>query len=410
MSRRILFVTQQLPWPKDSGGNIRTYHMVAALARQHEVVLCSTTNGSEQARQGERHLKGLCAEVHLVPDQKQMSSAGQAKGVLKSLFTGKPAVLEHNGNPALAAKVAEVLAKGSLDSVHLNHLDTVPYVNFDTAPPVVVDSHNLLFDYYERRAEMESGRLRKWVCKREAQLLRSYEPATFGRAQSVVVCSETERARLHEIDAKLSVQVVPNGVDCASIRPGANPEGLDSRELVFVGDLAYGPNSDAAMFFIHEVLPLVQLVEPRAKFLAVGKNPSDELVALGAEREDLIVTGFVDDVAEWVQRAELYVVPIRYGSGTRLKVLEAFAFGKPTVSTTIGAEGIDYSEGVDILIRDEPQSIADAILELFRDPVKARRLARAARQTVELQYDWEQIGERLADVHDGIASKGQGSH
>ena len=399
MTDRILFVTQQLPWPKDSGGNIRTYFMLAGLAKRFDVVLCSTSDGSPAAQEGERVLSEMCAEVHLVPDEKQHSTFGKVLAVLRSFLRGQSAVLTHNKNEALGSAVQAALATGRIDRVHLNHLDTTVYVDLANCPPVVVDTHNLLFDYYARRAEFESSKLAALTWRREAKLLREVELRVFRAAERAVVCSEVERQRLLEQDASLRVDVVPNGVDCAAVVPARAQDATSSRELVFVGDLAYGPNQDAAMRFIEDVLPLVQEREPRAVFLAVGKNPPMELAQHGRLRDDVIVTGFVDDVADWINRAELYVVPIRYGSGTRLKVLEAFAFAKPTISTFIGAEGIDYTEGQDILIRDEPRAMADAILELFADPERAANMARAARTKAQDLYDWPQLGERMAELH-----------
>ncbi|MFT7485610.1 MAG: glycosyltransferase involved in cell wall biosynthesis, partial [Candidatus Paceibacteria bacterium] len=397
MTHRILFVSQALPWPKDSGGNIRTYFMLAGLAQRFDVVLCSTTDGSVAAREGERLLGEMCTEMHLVPDVKRHSKFGQALGVLRSLVSGLSAVVQHNDNPALRAVISEVLSRDKIDALHFNHLDTTAYVDLEAAPPIVIDTHNLLFDYYERRAQVESGFFGAWVCRREARIMRGLEPATFRRARCVVVCSETERERLLALDASLNVSVVPNGVDCAGI--DVVSELLQERCVVFVGDLAYGPNRDACSYFIAEILPLVQEQEPRARFLAVGKNPPQELVELGRSREDITVTGFVDDVAEWIQRAQCYVVPIRYGSGTRLKVLEAFAFGIPTVSTTIGAEGIEYAEGEDILIRDEPVGMAQAILGLFEDQSRAQSMASKARAKVEARYDWPQLGAAMVAIH-----------
>ena len=156
----------------------------------------------------------------------------------------------------------------------------------------------------------------------------------------------------------------------------------------------------AALRFIREVLPLLLRKDSTVRFLAVGKNPPAELVALAAESGDaVVVTGFVKDVRAWVHPAAVYVVPIRYGSGTRLKVLEAFALGKATVSTAIGAEGIETHEGRDILIRDEPAAMAEAIFMLLEDRERAASLGREARAHVERNYDWARIGELLANVH-----------
>jgi len=398
MARRLLFVSQQLPWPKDSGGNIRTHAMLAALAREFQVVLCSTSDGSASARQGVAEFEALGVDVRLAPDTKQHGGGGQVAGVLRSLLRGLPAVLVHNENPALGALVQAALREG-VDHLHLNHIDTAPYVDLGDAPPAVLDTHNLLYEYYARRAEVESSAARRWVCRREARLLRRHEPELFRRVRIAVVCSENERASLAQLDASVQVAVVPNGVDCAAFQPASTPPPAETQDLVFVGDLGYGPNQDAALRFAREVLPLVRAAEPRARFLAVGKNPSAELVSLGQERDDLVVTGFVDEVTPWIHRARLYVVPIRYGSGTRLKVLEAFAFGMPTVSTTIGAEGIDYADGEDLLIRDEPAAMAEAIVDLLRDPTRAARLGAAARAKAEAHYDWSSLGERMVAVH-----------
>lgn len=399
LRRRVLFVSQQLPWPKDSGGNIRTYFMLAALAAEFDVTLCSTTDGSAAAREGETVLNSLGVTLRLVSDTKEHSSAGMAKGVLASLWRGLPAVLMHNEIPALRRVVGEELAANQFASVHINHLDTALYFDLEQTPPAVIDTHNLLFEYYARRAEVEKSALRRWVCRREGRLLASYEPQLFGRVRTVVVCSETERQSLLALDSSLNVAVVPNGVDCSEFQPATSPPEASNRDLVFVGDLAYGPNQDAALRFVREVLPLVQESEPTARFLAVGKNPPAELVSLGEARADLVVTGFVNDVRDWVHPAAVYVVPIRYGSGTRLKVLEAFALGKPTVSTRIGAEGIETREGRDILLRDEPREMAEAIVQLLTDPELASRMGLAARANVEANYDWPQIGAGLAELH-----------
>jgi glycosyltransferase involved in cell wall biosynthesis len=397
---RLLFVTQQLPWPRDSGGNLRTGALLEALAASFEVVLCSTTDGGPHAREGEARLRALGVDTRLVPDSKRRGAAGQAAGVLRSLLRGVPAVVEHNRNPALGEAVRGALAEG-VDLVHLNHIDTAPYLAADAGVPAVLDTHNLLFEYYARRAEVESSALRRWVCRREARLLREHEPALFRRMTRVLVCSEPERRTLLELAPGVAAEVVPNGVDCEALRPGPEPpEG--SADLVFVGDLGYGPNADAVLWFAEEVLPRVRAREPRARLVAVGKNPPAAVLSLSEAREEVVATGFVPEVEPFVREARLCVVPIRYGSGTRLKVLEAFAFGKPTVSTRVGAEGIEARDGEELLLRDEPEAMAEAVLLLLDDPDRARRLGERARALAEERYDWRRIGAQLVELYRGL--------
>lgn len=393
---RLLFVTQQLPWPRTSGGNIRTHAMLAALARRFDVVLCSTGADAPGEADARDELDRLGVDARLVRESKRRSRVAQARGVLASLWRGSPAVLVHNEEPALAAAVDEALAAG-VDGVHLNHLDTTPYVDLDTAPPTVVDTHNVLFDYYARRAEHESRAAVAWVLRREARLLRKLERDAFARAGRVVVCSDDERALLAELDPRIRAAVVPNGVDADALRPAEDPP--TGADLVFVGDMAYGPNRDGALWFAREVLPLVREREPAARFMIVGKNPSPDLERLAREHDEVVATGFVDSVAPWVHAARAVVIPIRYGSGTRLKALEAFACGKAVVATRVGVEGIDCADGEHLLVRDTPRDTAEAVLRLFADRALADRLGANARRLAQARYDWGDLGERMAHVH-----------
>ena len=402
---RLLFVTQQLPWPLDSGGNLRTSALLEALAGSFEVVLCSTTDGSEAAREGEDRYRALGVDTRLVPDSKQHGTVGQALGVLRGLLSRESAVVAHNHNRALGDAVRAALAEG-VDLVHLNHIDTTPYLDLDAAPPTVLDTHNLLFEYYARRAELEQGALRRWACRREARLLRAQEPALFRRVSRVLVCSEPERSSLETVAPGVAVEVVPNGVDCERVQPAPFEGTLGSSDLVFVGDLGYGPNADAVQWFAEEVLPRVRAQEPAARLVAVGKNPPPEVVRLAEAREDLVVTGFVPEVAPYLREARLCVVPIRYGSGTRLKVLEAFAHAKPTLSTRVGAEGIDARDGEHLLLRDGASELAEAVVELLRDDGRARELGRRGRELAEERYAWPRIGAHLVELHRSLLASG----
>jgi len=400
---RLLYVSEKPPWPKDSGGNIRTYYLVEALARHYDLTLLSTDDGSPTLAEGRRVLEGFCSEVEFVPDTKQRGGRGMAWGVLASLLHGRPAVLQYNENPHLRAAAERRLTTGSYDFLHLSQVDTSVYFDLAATPTCVIDTQNVLFEYYERRAEHEQSALRRWACRREGRLLRRFEPELFASVASTIVCSEEERETLHAVDASLSVEVIPNGVDCDYFETVDVAGAAAPADLIFVGDMGYGPNQDACEFFIEDVLPLVRARVPEARFLAVGKNPSQALRDIGASRDEVIVTGFVDDVRDWLRKAGVYVVPIRYGSGTRLKVLEAFASGLPTVSTSIGAEGIDYTRGSDIEIADEPEALAAAICGLIEDRTRAAQLGRNARMTAESRYAWPAIGARMVALHESLS-------
>ncbi len=386
-SAKLLFVSQQAPWPLDSGGNLRTYHLLRALQERYEVTLLATDPGGEAAaRLGE-----VASVVELVPALKKGSLFRRALNLLTSLLTKDPVLFTHNKSAALDEAVARHLSSGAYSALHLNHLDTTPYARHAKGVPVVIDTHNVLTEYAARRSEHEQGAFGRWLWRREARLLTEREPLELSLCQRVLACSEREREALLAAESALEVRVVPNGVAVESITPVSDPA-ANSPELVFVGDLAYGPNADAAESFAAEVLPLVRAEHAEALFRVVGRNPSEDLKervkAGGVE-----VTGFVDDVREELKRARVFVCPIRYGSGTRLKLFEAFAAGLPVVSTRLGAEGIDCVDGEHLLFADTPEEQAAAIARLLSDDELARSLGAAGRQLASERYAWPLIGE-----------------
>lgn len=394
--RRVLFLSQDMPWPPRSGGVIRTHRMLTGLARRFELTLLAGGAQRVSAGEGRRALGELGCAVELVPDVKRPGRVGVAWSAARSLVGGESMVLRHNHNPHLARAVLARL--GAFEGVQLNQLDTVEYLGAGGGPAAVLDTQNVLHQYYARRAEHEANPLARLACRREARLLEAYELAAARRVARTVVCSAPERESLLALDPELRVEVVPNGVDLwppPAVAPEPSGAGYD---LAFVGDMRYGPNVDGALYFALEVLPLVRAREPRARFLIVGHSPPPKVVALAGEGAGIVVTGFVEDVREPVLRARAAVVPLRYGSGTRLKVLEAFALGTPLVSTSLGAEGIEAEHERHLLLADQPEALAAAVLRLFDEPDLGPRLARAARELVEAHYAWPALADRMADV------------
>jgi len=392
-SRKLLFVSQQAPWPLDSGGNLRSYHLLRALSERYAVTLVATDPGGEAAAR----LAEVAAEVVLVPEMNKEGALERAGSLLRSLVTSDPLLLAHNRSEHLDSAVREHLATDSYSALHLNHLDTTPYARHSKGVPVVIDTHNVLAEYAARRSEHEAGAFGRWLWRREARLLAKREALELSLCQRILACSERERDAFLSKESALEVRVVPNGVDTGAITPIADPA-ANAPELVFVGDLAYGPNADAAESFAAEVLPKVRAEQPEALFRVVGKNPSAALAAsAGVE-----ATGFVDDVHSELARARVFVCPIRYGSGTRLKLFEAFAAGLPVVSTCLGAEGIDCVEGEHLLLADTPEDQAAAILRVLGDEELARGMGRAARALVLERYDWREIGRGLVEIYEEL--------
>ncbi|MCH2105957.1 MAG: glycosyltransferase, partial [Planctomycetes bacterium] len=251
--RKLLFVSQQAPWPLDSGGNLRTYHLLRALSERFYVTLVATDPGGDAASR----LEDVADEVVLVPAMNKGGLVARAASLLKSLFTSEPLLLAHNKSAALDAVCRERLASGEYSALHLNHLDTTPYARHSKGVPVVIDTHNVLSEYAARRSEHEPGVFGRWLWGREARLLRGREPLELSLCQRVIACSAREREAFLSMEPALEVRVVPNGADINGVTPVADPA-ANAPTLLFIGDLAYGPNQDAALSFAKDVLPRVR--------------------------------------------------------------------------------------------------------------------------------------------------------
>jgi glycosyltransferase involved in cell wall biosynthesis len=236
----------------------------------------------------------------------------------------------------------------------------------------------------------------KWLA-----MLR-WETAAARRFDRAIVVSEPERDALRRSDPRLAVSIVENGVDAAALSPLPEPPVTDT--LLFVGTFTYRPNVDAALLLGREIFPLVRRAFPAARLLLVGHEPPDAVRALGREL-GVSLAGAVPDVRRAYERAAVAVAPLRAGGGTRLKILEAMALGRPVVSTRVGAEGLDVADGNDLLLADAPGDFAKAVARLLGDRPLRARLAANARRLVEARYDWARPGDALLDVYRGLAAR-----
>ena len=395
--RKVLFISQQCPWPKNSGGNIRSYFIAKHLSDLADVTLICTSPSDNEKLEAKSELLTFCADVQFVDGEKSKTTLGYVATLARSFVRGSPAFIEHNRFDQLAQAVENLLQQHSFDWVHLNHVDTLPYVEIDDDVPVVLDTHNLNWEYYVRRAEHTSNPVMSALFSRDARLLKAYEHKAFARAKSVLVCSENEYHKVKSLDSSINVTVVPNGVDCDEYRPFEGDAFDNEPEIIFIGDMGYAPNHDGVLEFINKVLPTVQSSVPDAKFTVVGRSPAQSLVDLVRNRSDVEITGFVEDVAPFLDKAKVFVVPLRFGAGTRLKILQAFSSGLPTVATSIGAEGIEYNHGEDILIADDSVEMAKAVCSLLSDKEVYNSIRTNCREKALEKYDWNVVARQLAE-------------
>jgi len=401
LKKTVLFVSQQFPYPLTDGGNIRTFKLLEGLAAQYDVCLIASVRSDSDVQEGLHLLKGLCSEVVCVPDVKSKNPLSSMFTVGRALLRNLPLAVAHNFNPHIQREVNIRRARKKFWAIHMNHLDTVQYFPVkEMTEKTVLDSHNLLHLFYAKAASIERSPWRRTLLRLEAWRMRRYEFRVFSTLDNVVVCSELEKNHLAGFLGADKVRVVPNGVDCAYFHPPQEGYERNPATVVFTGAMGYSPNSDAAVYFIREVMPILRKKGLGVCFAAVGRDPPAELVALGKQWTDVIVTGKVPDVREYVWGARIFVVPIRKGAGTRLKVLEAFAMGIPTVSTSVGAEGIEFTPEQDLLLADDPASMADRIVELLQNPTQCEALGKRATALARRRYDWKAVTAGLLEGYE----------
>ncbi|MCP4404773.1 MAG: glycosyltransferase [bacterium] len=230
----------------------------------------------------------------------------------------------------------------------------------------------------------------KWL------LMLRWEREWASRFDRVLAVSAREAEWLRAADPRLSISVIENGIDTRQHQ--ALPEPSEPHTLLFAGTMGYPPNVDAVLWFCREMLPRIQQQIPDVKFLVVGHHPSPEIRKLD-ERPNITVTGHVSEMRPYYERASVCIVPLRAGGGTRLKILEAMALGRPVLSTTLGCEGLHVQYGKELLIADTPEAFAKHAVGILQNCTLRERLAQEGRLCVEQGYDWSIIGQKLLNVY-----------
>ena len=421
---RILYVSRYVPNPPHSGGQLRVHHLLSALVEDHDVTFVSLIHRRGEAggpREPDESLEGweLAGRFHRPPIVVKHRLAGEEPGAEER--GARPPLPWWASSPDMDsrsfARLAEAmephlaaLPLDEFDSVHVAGLHMAPWAlsmrpRCDRAR-FVVDVHDLLS--VNKAREMPPDRFRwtsRWRWKALASVLRArlFERWVLPRFDAAWACSEVDRRLISALMGPGRVATIPNGVD-VGYYDGLPIDAPGSR-LVFVGDYSYAPNEEGACHLVGEVLPLIREQVPGVELDLVGKNPPESVRRLEDRATGVTVTGRVPDTRPYLRDSAVAVVPLLTGSGTRLKILEAMAAGRPVVSTSIGAEGLEVTPGVDIFLADDPRSFAGRCAELLRDPILRRRMGAAGRRLVSERYDWSAIGRLARDFY---ASPGRG--
>lgn len=387
---RILMVAPSVPYPPNWGFGIRVFNLLKELAQHHDVsLLCYASDDGEPLDV----LRSICRSVDTVAPPLPSLRSKRSRQLRSLLSRGS---FQQAGlvSDEMIARVRTLLADGSFDLVQLESSQLAGLVP-DGSTPVVIDEHNIEYELLRRMVDVERSPVRKAYNWLEYRKFRREEIAAWNRADACVMTSEREREILGNVVPSKRVHVAPNGVDIDFFTPSA--EAVDPDEIVYTGLMSYRPNVDAVKFFVRDVMPAIVAARPTAHFSIVGLGAEIHVGSLAGP--NVSVVSDVPDVRPYIGRASVVAVPLRMGSGTRLKVLEGLAMAKAMVSTNVGCEGIAVRGGDQLLIEDEPGRFAAAVVRLMADADERERLGAAGRALVESQYSWSSITRGLSAFH-----------
>ena len=396
---RILFITDYLPYPPISGDRIRTYNLVRRIASQHEVWLAAPIirTGSSD---GLSHLKAVCCGVETA-NLPQRHKSTRLLAMLRYVLTGKPWEFEWLYCEELAAKIKHLVSIIDFDIVQIEHSRMAPYVEIlpaDMRSKLVLVFHNLASVQYERIARIAESYAESFRAWLHGRFMRRWEPRYAERFDRCITMSKLDRDLLIKANPRLVADVVPNGVDTHLYRE--EPFETSRPTLLFIGSMDYPPCADAARYLCNRILPHLRRNLGQIDVWIVGRDPSPELTRLSGQ--GVHVTGFVTDVIPYYRRSTVCVVPLRAGGGTRVKILEAMALGRPVVTTPIGCEGLNVVNNQHLLVADTPEQFSECVIRLLRDPGLYKRITANARRLVEEQYDWDRLASRMLQIYEEL--------
>lgn len=396
---KILWVKTDFLHPTNRGGQIRTLEMLRCLHRNHEIhyVAFETPGQPEGLERSVEYCTKAYPVQHHIPPKPSLGFLMQvARGVISPL----PVAVERYRSEAMRRQIDELLGKESFDACVADFI--FPGINIADPARWIVFQHNLETMIWKRHAT-HGNALRRWFFGLQASRMARFEADLCRKARRVIAVSETDARELEKMFQLPPVGWVPTGVDVRYFSP--NPETSHEAvkaDLVFVGSMDWMANQDGVGWFLDQILPLIRQKHPQCTVSIVGRNPNADLLRRAQSDPLIKVTGTVPDVRPYLWGAAVSIVPLRIGSGTRLKIFEAMAAKAPVVSTTIGAEGLPLTHGKDVLIADRPEDFAQRCVDLLSDRPAGQRMAGEAWHLVSGQFSWESVSRHFETLLSGL--------
>lgn len=385
-------VCPNLPYPPDEGVKIKLYNLIKNLSDKHNISLLCYAGSGDQEKQVS-HMKAYCESIYLV-QRKKISKTKQLPSIAKYLFLRLPWNVKYAKSKDMQDAILKITKANPFDILHIDdvfmasNLDLSSHYSFKKA----ITFQDIESINYRRTFKIEKNPYQKMLFLLNWLAMRSWERKIIENFDLTVTVSPIELRILESMYPKANIAFIPNGVDIESFNPLPVTDNEDS--LLFIGKMDYSPNIDGAVYFAKRIFPLIKREIPNTKLMIVGQNPKKALEKLKSD-PSVSVTGYVESVIPYYKRSSVAIVPLRAGGGTRGKILEAMALGRPVVSTSLGAEGLEATHKENIMIADKDEDFARYVIDLMKNMSLRKNLIEKAREFVEARYDWREVAKGL---------------
>lgn len=391
---KVLFLTQVLPYPPDSGPKVKTWNVIKSLAKDYDINLVSFVRGDQSADVA--HLESICQAVHTIEIKRGMIRDLWALTV--SFLTHEPFLMVRDRRASMFQIVDQLCQETAFEIVHADQLNMAQYALNVIGAQRVLDAHNALWLLYKRLCETMNPGLKKWILNRDWRLLSRYEGDICRTFDAVLAVSEEDRSALEEVaGVQLPIKVIPISIDLnenSTIKRRGSTE-----RILHIGTMYWPANIDGVHWFLDEIWPLVRSRRNGVTFDIIGASPPKDLWQLNQDNSGVNVHGYVVDPTPFLEQAAMLVVPLRAGSGMRVKILNALAQGIPVVTSSVGCEGIQVISGRHLLIADDPETFANAVIAILEDNTLRDRLVSEGQELIRAKYDTRIVSTELCAVY-----------
>lgn len=383
---KILFLANRTPYPPYRGDKLKIYNLARRLAKRHELYLLTFAQ-SEEDNAYRRELEKIFKEVHLV----QLPKLKSAVNCLAAGWTNVPLQVLYFRSREMHTKLNELLGQHSFDAVHVQHLRMSPYLASNKSVPRILDMPDAFSLYWERRRKAIHNPFLKVFNRIEHKRLLDYEQI-MNEYDLSLVCSQEDLEYLKEKHNISNIRLLPNGVDLDTFS-AEHHDYSHNKTLLFTGNMDYAPNVDAVQYFVKEIFPVIQQRHADVKLIIAGQRPVKKVMELAAS--DVIVTGFVEDLAAMYNKASVVVAPLRFGAGTQNKVLEAMAMGVPVVCSEVGFKGLGIASGEGAIRENSAEGFAVAVNKLLDSESIRKTVGEKGMVVIKNNFGWDAIAEKL---------------